>query len=147
MDELDRRIVNALQGGIPVCERPFAAAAATLAIAEAELIDRLGRMLARGTLSRFGPMFDAERLGGAFCLCAMQVPVERFDAIAAVVNALPAVAHNYARAHALNMWFVLATERPDGIAGAIAEIERSTGLAVHAMPKEAEYFVGLRLVA
>jgi siroheme decarboxylase len=147
MDELDRRIVNALQSGIPVCERPFAAAAATLAIAEAELIDRLGRMLARGTLSRFGPMFDAERLGGAFCLCAMQVPSERFDAVAEVVNALPAVAHNYARAHALNMWFVLATERPDGIAATIAEIERITGLAVHAMPKEAEYFVGLRLVA
>ncbi len=147
MDDLDRRIVNALQGGIPVIERPFAAVATALGLEEAALIDRLGSLLAHGVLSRFGPMFDAERLGGAFCLCAMQVPTERFDAVAEAVNALPAVAHNYARAHALNMWFVLATDRPEGIAEAIATIERMTGLVVHAMPKEAEYFVGLRLVA
>ena len=143
----DRLIVNRLQDGLPVVERPYAAAADALGLDEATLIARLRALLADGTLSRFGPMFDAERLGGAFCLCAMQVPPERFDEITAAVNALPAVAHNYARDHVLNMWFVLATEHPDGIAEAIAAIERATGLAVHAMPKEAEYFVGLRFAA
>ncbi|MCC7045499.1 MAG: AsnC family transcriptional regulator [Alphaproteobacteria bacterium] len=147
MDDLDRRIVNALQGGFPVVERPYAAAAAELGIAEADLIARLERLLADGTLSRFGPLFDAERMGGAFCLCAMQVPPARYAAVAAIVNAMPAVAHNYERAHRLNMWFVLATERPDGIADAVSRIETATGLKVHAMPKEAEYFIGLRLVA
>jgi DNA-binding Lrp family transcriptional regulator len=147
VDQLDRRIVNVLQGGFPVTERPYAVAAERLGVGEAELIDRLGRLLADGTLSRFGPMFDAERMGGAFCLCAMQVPADRFDEVAQAVNAMPEVAHNYARAHALNMWFVLATERPERIAAAIAVIERATGLAVHALPKEAEYCVGLRLAA
>lgn len=147
MDNLDRRIVNALQGGFPIVERPYAAAAAVLGIGEAELIARLDRMLADGALSRFGPMFDAERMGGAFCLCAMQVPEDRFDVVAAAVNAMPEVAHNYARAHAYNMWFVLATELPEQIADAVAAIERATGFTVHAMPKEAEYHVGLRLVA
>ncbi|MCC6466797.1 MAG: Lrp/AsnC family transcriptional regulator [Alphaproteobacteria bacterium] len=147
MDELDRRIVNALQGGFPVVERPYAAAAASLGIDEAVLIARLEHLLADGTLSRFGPMFDAERLGGSFCLCAMKVPADRFDAVAAIVNALPAVAHNYERAHALNMWFVLATQRPEEIDQAVARIEEATGLTVHAMPKEAEYFIGLKLVA
>lgn len=147
MDDLDRLIVNRLQDGLPVVERPYAAAAEMLGLDEATLIARLRALLADGTLSRFGPMFDAERLGGAFCLCAMQVPPERFDEVAAAVNALPTVAHNYARDHALNMWFVLATERPEGIAEAIATIERDSGLAVYAMPKEAEYFVGLRFAA
>lgn len=147
MDDTDRRIVNALQGGFPIAERPFAEAAADLGIDESSLIDRLRRLLADGTLSRFGPLFDAERLGGAFCLCAMQVPEERFDAVAALVNALPEVAHNYARAHALNMWFVLATAEPAGIGVAIEKIEAATGLPVIAMPKETEYFIGLRLVA
>ena len=147
MDDTDRRIVNALQGGFPIAERPFAEAAADLGIDESSLIDRLRRLLADGTLSRFGPLFDAERLGGAFCLCAMQVPEERFDAVAALVNALPEVAHNYARAHALNMWFVLATAEPSGIGVAIEKIEAATGLSVVAMPKETEYFIGLRLVA
>lgn len=146
MDPVDRRIVNALQGGFPVCERPYATAAERLEIDEADLIARLGRLLADGTLSRFGPMFDAERMGGAFCLCAMEVPEDRFDAVAATVNGFPEVAHNYGRNHRLNMWFVLAAERPERIAETAAAIECRTGIAVHAMPKEAEYYVGLRLV-
>ena len=60
---------------------------------------------------------------------------------------MPAVAHNYARDHALNMWFVLATETADGIGRAIEAIERATGLPVLAFPKEREYFVDLRLPA
>jgi len=47
----------------------------------------------------------------------------------------------------LNLWFVLGTETPDGIAAAIARIERETGLPVYAFPKEREFFVELRLPA
>ena len=145
MDAADRRIVDAMQGGFPVCERPFAAAAAPLGLAEQELIDRIDRLLADGTLTRFGPLFDAEKLGGAFTLAAMQVPAERFDEVAAIVNAFPEVAHNYAREHALNMWFVVATATKAGIDEVLARIEQATGLPVLAFPKEREYFVELNL--
>jgi len=147
MDATDRTIVNALQGGFPVCERPYAEVADRLGLDEAQLIERLGRLLDEGTLSRFGPMYDAQRLGGGLTLAAMAVPEERFDAVVETVNAFPEVAHNYAREHALNMWFVLATERPERIGEVIAEIEAATGLAVHDMPKIDEYFIGLRLEA
>lgn len=145
MDATDRRIVDTLQGGFPVCERPFAAAAAPLGLAEQALIDRIDGLLADGTLTRFGPLFDAEKLGGAFTLAAMQVPAERFDEVAAIVNAFPEVAHNYAREHALNMWFVVATATPAGIDEVLARIEQATGLPVLALPKEREYFVALNL--
>ena len=145
MDATDRRIIDALQGGFPVCERPFLAAAADLGLAEDELIARIDALLADGTLTRFGPLFDAEKLGGTFTLAAMQVPAADYERVAAAVNALPEVAHNYARDHALNMWFVLGTETPDGIAAAIAKIEAETGLPVYAFPKEREYFVELKL--
>ena len=69
MDELDRAIVNGLQGGFPICERPYAAVAEQLGTSEAELIRRLEALLADGTLSRFGPMYHAERMGGALSLC------------------------------------------------------------------------------
>lgn len=147
MDTIDRRIVNALHGGFPVCERPYLAAATGLGLTEDELIARLDRLLADGMLTRFGPLFDAAALGGAFTLAAMRVPAADWDRVVAVVNALPAVAHNYARAHELNMWFVLGTETPEGIAAAIERIERETGLAVYAFPKEREFFVELRLPA
>jgi DNA-binding Lrp family transcriptional regulator len=147
MNELDRAIVNGLQGGFPVCERPYAEAAARLGTDEATLIARLEALLAEGILTRFGPLFDAGELGGAFTLCAMRVPQADFERIAGLVNAFPEVAHNYERTHALNMWFVLATEKPEGIAAAIRRIEQATGLEVLELPKLDEYFVELRLTA
>ena len=147
MDELSARIVNRLQRGIPAVPRPFEALARELGTDEAALLARLEALLADGTLTRFGPLFNADRLGGAFTLCAMSVPEAEFDRVAAAVNALPEVAHNYARDHRLNMWFVLATEDPARIARALERIERETGYAVLDFPKLDEYFVRLELAA
>ena len=55
MDELDRAIVNLLQGGFPICAHPFAEVAASLHTSEQEIISRVGLLLKQGTLSRFGP--------------------------------------------------------------------------------------------
>jgi DNA-binding Lrp family transcriptional regulator len=147
MDELDRRIVNALQGGFPICDEPYRAVAEPLGLTEAELIARLQRMLEAKTLTRFGPMFQVERMGGAFVLAALAVPEADYEQVAEQVNALPEVAHNYRREHALNMWFVLATDTPAGIPAAIDRIERATGLTVYAFPKLKEYFVEMKLAA
>jgi DNA-binding Lrp family transcriptional regulator len=147
MDATDRRIVNAMQGGFPVCERPYAEAASELGLTEKSLIERLERLLEAGVLSRFGPMYDAQRLGGGLTLAAMAVPEDRFDTVAEVVNGFPEVAHNYRREHALNMWFVVATEWPERVAEVLAEIETATGLEVFDMPKLDEFFIGLRLEA
>ena len=145
MDPLDRLIINHLQGNLPICERPYAEVANHLNISEELLIERLTQLLATGLLSRFGPLYHAERLGGALTLAAMSVPDADFDKIAALVNAFPEVAHNYARAHELNMWFVLATEQPERLMEVIQEIEIQTGLPVYNMPKQKEYYVGLKL--
>ena len=147
LSETDRRIVNALQGGFPIVDRPFAEVAAGLEVGEDELIERVTRLREDGVLTRFGPMYDAVALGGAFTLCAMQVPEERFGEVATIVNALPEVAHNYRREHRLNMWFVLGTERPEQIDAAIALIEARTGLPVLNLPKLEEYFLELKLLA
>ncbi len=145
MDGIDRAIVDTLQGGFPLCERPYAVVAERLGIGEDELLQRLEKQLADKVLTRFGPMVQIERMGGAFVLAALAVPEERYEAVAAQVNALPQVAHNYRREHKLNMWFVLATETPAGIPAAIAQIEAATRLKVHAFPKEREYFVEMKL--
>jgi DNA-binding Lrp family transcriptional regulator len=145
MDEIDKRIINGLQGGFPLSERPYRDAADMLGIAEGDLIARLRKLLDQGVISRFGPMYDAGRIGGASCLCAMAAPPERFEAIAAQVNGHGEVAHNYERAHALNMWFVLAVERPERVEEVVAEIEKETGARVLTFPKIEEFFVGFRV--
>ncbi|MCC4115259.1 AsnC family transcriptional regulator [Aromatoleum toluclasticum] len=147
LDDIDRALINALQGDFPLAQRPFADVGARLGLAEEEVLARLQRLLDARVLTRFGPMFQIERIGGAFCLAAMSVPDATFDRVAAQVNDFPEVAHNYRRGHALNMWFVLATERPDGIADCARRIETATGLPVFLFPKEREYFVEMKLEA
>ncbi len=145
MDSLDRRIVNALQGGFPIAERPYAEAAAELGLSEDELITRLRGLLDQGALSRFGPLYDAERIGGGLTLAAMAVPEARFEEVAEIVNGFAEVAHNYARSHRLNMWFVVASERPERVGQVLAEIEDATGLEVLDLPKVEEFFLELKL--
>ena len=144
IDALDRAIINRLQDGVAVCEHPFEALRLELGMNEQDLLARLERLLATGVLSRLGPMFNVERMGGEFTLCAMAVPRERFDEVAREVNAFPEVAHNYQREHGYNMWFVLATSSSRDTDETLGTIEQRTGIEVLRLPKIEEFHVGLR---
>ena len=145
MDALDKKILNRTQRGIPISEQPFADIAKELDCTEEQVINKLQNMLEDGLLSRFGPMYDAASLGGAFTLAAMQVPEERFEQVTEIVNAFSQVAHNYKRQHRLNMWFVVACESQQEIQSVIKEIEQKSSLSVYDFPKEEEFYVGLYL--
>lgn len=145
MDKIDKAIINRLQTGFPIVDRPFAEVARELNINENALIERLDNLLVNKFLTRFGPMYDVERIGGAYSLVAMQVPESDFERVAAQVNALPEVAHNYQRDHKFNMWFVLATEAPERIDEINQYIEKLTGYATYNMPKLEEFYIGLNL--
>lgn len=147
LDGLDRCILNAIQDGLPIVAEPFAGLADSLGIGVDELLERIARLRAERVITRFGPFYDAAAMGGAFCLCAMEVPEERFDTVAGQVNAWPEVAHNYARTHRLNMWFVLATETPEDIARVAEAITGQTGIAVLRFPKLEEFFIRFRVAA
>ena len=129
----DLRLMAYLHRGCPLVDEPYAAVAQALGTTEQDVLQRLQRVLDDGMLTRFGPLFQIERAGG------------QFDAVTAQVNALPEVAHNYRREHALNMWFVVAAESPAQATQVLQRIEGTTGLKVHAFPKEREYRVELRL--
>lgn len=147
LDDTDRLIINTFQDGFPVSVRPYADAAARIHIEENELIARISSLLEKGVLTRFGPLFNADMMGGMFCLCAMQVPEARFDGVAAAVNVRVEVAHNYERDHPFNMWFVLAVESVRDIDRICSEIEKETGLPVFAFPKLQEFFINFRVQA
>ncbi|MCK5720905.1 MAG: AsnC family transcriptional regulator [Gammaproteobacteria bacterium] len=147
MDDLDRKIINLLQEGFPLTEEPYADVAKQLGIDESGLLSRLKSLLDEKILSRFGPMYDAAKLGGDFSLVAIKVPEERFDEVAGIVNSYEEVAHNYHRDHDFNMWYVLATESPEKIHEVNADIEKRIGLKVFNMPKLDEYYIGLKLTA
>ena len=145
MDELARRFVNRYQGDFPITEQPFKEITRELDCDTKTLIDTIQGMLDDGTLSRFGPLYDAACMGGSLTLAALSVPAERFDEVAELVNALPEVAHNYQREHVLNMWFVLATETPEALQQTITRIEQSANLPVYNFPKLQTFYLGLWL--
>lgn len=145
LDAVDALLLRRLHGGFPLTDTPYDDVGRELGLREDEVIARLGALLEDGMLTRFGPLYQIERAGGQFVLAAMRVPEKRFDEVAAQVNALPEVAHNYRREHAFNMWFVIAAESPEQAQATCARIEALCGLHVYAFPKEKEFFVELRL--
>lgn len=147
IDALDKTIINTLQGGFPICAEPYKVVADSLGISSVELRYRIENLLYQKVISRFGPMYQIEKMGGAFTLCAMKLLDSDFERIAGLMNTIKEVAHNYQRDHEFNMWFVLATESHAGIQDVINRIEAITGYCVFNMPKEKEYFVGARFTA
>lgn len=147
LDATDARLIDHLHAGFPITDRPFARIGEVLGLSEEEVIERLRALLSGGVLTRLGPLYQIERAGGSYLLAALEVPPERFEAVAAQVNAHLQVAHNYRREHRLNMWFVVAADSREGVAGCVRAIEAETGLRVHSFPKEREFRVELRLPA
>jgi len=145
LTNLERDFINHFQGSFPLEERPFESIAVQLNCAEDELIDTVSRLKEQKLLTRFGPLYDAARLGGGLTLAAISVPEDRYESVTELVNTCPEVAHNYRREHELNMWFVLATETPREIDRVLHSIEQSTKLKVYNFPKQHEFYIGLWL--
>lgn len=146
-DSIDAKLINFLQTDFPICDKPYLQVANALNLTEENVLERLQKLLRNGVLTRFGALYHAEKIGGALTLAALKVPEKDFEKITEIVNVFPQVAHNYARNHELNMWFVVATETQAQLDETLAEIEKQTNLKVFNMPKINEYFVGLNLEA
>ncbi|RQG88817.1 Lrp/AsnC family transcriptional regulator [Natrarchaeobius halalkaliphilus] len=147
LTELERAVVNAYQGGFPVVERPFEPAAAAMCergvdIDATELLETIRDLDDRGVLSRFGPLVNAQQIGGQATLVAMHAPEERFEEIVEAVNGHREVAHNYEREHPyLNVWFVVSVASADRVAAVLEEIEAETGQETYNLPKRREFRV------
>ena len=142
---IDLSFINDFQGNFPLQEHPFLSIAARLNCSENELLNTVKKLKQDKVLTRFGPLYDAAKLGGGLTLAAISVPLEKYKMVTEQVNSFPEVAHNYQREHELNMWFVLATETPEEIAQVISSIEKTTGLTVYNFPKQQEFYIGLWL--
>ena len=145
LNTLQRELINQFQGGFPPARQSFSCVAASLGTKETNLIQTLQGLLHDGYLSRFGPLYNAEKLGGDVTLAAMAVDERRYNQVADVVNTHAEVAHNYRRDHALNMWFVLACEQPEAIENTLRQIERETGIKVYNFPRQRGFYLGLFL--
>jgi DNA-binding Lrp family transcriptional regulator len=129
LDDLDRKLLNLMQGSFPIEPRPYASVAAAAEITEQEVLDRVQRLLADRIIRQVTPIYDTRALGYGSMLVAAKVDPEHPWAAAQIINSHPGVSHNYLRNHEFNMWFTLAVERDSrlGLDGTLDVLAELTG--------------------
>jgi siroheme decarboxylase len=129
LDEIDKRLLNLMQGSFPIAPRPYERVAELAAVSEQEVMARVRRLLDKRIIRQVTPIFDTRALGYSSMLVAAKVDPEHPHRAAQVINAHPGVSHNYLRDHEFNLWFTIATE-PDsrlGLQGTLDVLARETG--------------------
>ncbi len=129
LDELDRRLLNLMQGSFPLEPRPYAAVAQAAGIPEEQALQRVGELLEQRIIRQVTPIYDTRALGYSSMLVAAKIDPEHPWRAAKIVNSHPGVSHNYLRNHEFNMWFTLATEpdSPLGLEGTLEVLQQLTG--------------------
>jgi len=129
LDDLDRRLLNLMQGRFPIAPRPYQHVAAEAGVSEQEAMARVKRLLAERIIRQVTPIFDTRALGYSSMLVAAKVDPENPWRAAQVINEHPGVSHNYLRNHEFNIWFTIATEpgSPLGLEGSLEVLGRLAG--------------------
>jgi DNA-binding Lrp family transcriptional regulator len=129
LEEIERKLLNLLQGRFPLEPRPYAAVAREAGIAEEEVLARVQALLDDRIIRQVTPIFDTRALGYGSMLVAAKVDPEHPWRAAKAVNAHPGVSHNYLRNHDFNMWFTIAVEEdsPLGLDGTLEILAREAG--------------------
>jgi siroheme decarboxylase len=129
LDELDKRLLNLMQGSFPIAPRPYEHVAARAGLGEREVIDRVQRLLDERIIRQVTPIFDTRALGYSSMLVAAKVDPGNPWRAANVINEHPGVSHNYLRNHEFNIWFTIATEpdSPLGLEGTLEVLGRLAG--------------------
>jgi siroheme decarboxylase len=128
LDELDKRLLNLMQGSFPIATRPYQHVAALAGVDESEVLARVQRLIDDRIIRQVTPIYDTRAFGYSSMLVAAKVDPENPWRSATIINEHPGVSHNYLRNHEFNIWFTIATE-PDSPLGLEGTLDRLGELA------------------
>jgi DNA-binding Lrp family transcriptional regulator len=129
LDDTDRQLLNLMQGQFALTARPFQHVAGLAGIGEADVMERVQRLLDGRIIREITPIFDTRALGYSSMLVAAKVDAEYPHRAAKIINTHPGVTHNYLRNHDFNLWFTIATEPGSklGLSGTLEVLQQLTG--------------------
>ena len=105
IDELDRKIIQATQQGIPLEPSPFGEIAAQCGCDTQTAIGRLQRMLGNGVIRRIGAVPNHYNLGlRSNGMSVWNIPGDRLSIIGKKIAKLDFVSHCYERPRCLPLW-------------------------------------------
>lgn len=142
LDPIDTRLLDEFQRDLPLVERPFAVIADALSLGEDEIIARLARLTATGSVARVGATVRPNT-AGASTLAALAVPEARIEKVAEIVGLESGVNHSYLREHRWNLWFVATAPDADALAASLTRIGTRTGLRVLDLPLQRAFNIDL----
>lgn len=149
-DAVDGKLLDLVQRGIPLAERPFAELGAVAGLTEAQVIERLrGLKDEWGVIRQISAIFDSKALGYETSLVAAKYRAEALGPGAAVIGAHPGVSHSYERSHEYNLWYTVAVG-PDSKLGLQGTVERlhelSGATSTRLLPMLKRYKIGVHLM-
>jgi DNA-binding Lrp family transcriptional regulator len=105
IDDRDRALIVATQGGLPLVPRPYHAIAEQLGLSADEVMHRLRAMLDSGVIRRIGAVPNHYAIGWtANGMTVWDVVDDQVDELGARIGALDFVTHCYRRPRALPDW-------------------------------------------
>ena len=122
MDELDCRILEALQNDFPLSPRPYEAISDKLKIPCEQLLARLQSLLAKGLIRRIGASLDSRKLGFCSTLAAISVEDSIVEQASEIIEKFPEVTHSYLRSDRFNIWFTIIAPDNERLEDIIKEI-------------------------
>lgn len=142
LNDLEKRLLNEYQKGLPLTPTPYADIAAKLGTSEALVLKIIDRLQALGVISRVGPVFKPKRVG-ASTLAAMAIPEDKLEAVADIISAYAEVNHNYEREDRYNLWFVVTAPNQQRLDAVLEEMEQQTGYKILYLPLEKQFHIDL----
>jgi DNA-binding Lrp family transcriptional regulator len=129
LSDLDRKLLNLMQGSFPLDPRPFARVAEQAGVTEEQVLADVRRLLDDRIIRQVTPIYDTRALGYGSMLVAAKIDPEHPWRAAKIVNSHPGVSHNYLRNHEFNMWFTIAVEEDSalGLQGTLDVLQELTG--------------------
>ena len=145
VDDRDRELLAAAQSGVPPTKHPFREIADRLGWDEGEVISRLQRLSDSGHIRKFGAILSPKQMGYVSLLAAVDVPEDRIDRTAEIINAFQGVTHNYVRDTSPNIWFTMTESDESTLDSNLRKIEGQVGSGVIRMPMTRSFKIGVKL--
>lgn len=146
LDSIDKAILNRIQGEFPISADPYGDIGREAGISGEEAHERVLSLIERKIVRKVGPFFDAKKMGYRSTLCAVDVPADKLEETASVINGFAEVTHNYLREGRPNVWFTVIAESGDAIEKILSDISERAGVGpIRNLPAEKMYKVKVDL--
>jgi DNA-binding Lrp family transcriptional regulator len=137
LEELERRLVMALQEGLPFFIRPFSILAARVGCEEIEVLQRINRWCEEGIIKRFGVVVRHHELGyRANAMLVHNIPDDQVEAVGNALARAEGVTLCYRRPRVLpdwpyNLFCMIHGQAREEVEARIVSLRAEAGIEAH----------------